>query len=246
MAVPTTRGEFIEYCFRRLGKPVINIEVTPEQADDCVDEALSYYRDYHFDGSMKVFIKHQLTPDDMTNKWLPITQEVTGVTGIFPVGGSFSSVGMFDIRYQFVLNEMPNLATFSLVDYYMTLSNIKFMEELLIGRQPIRFNRHENKLHIDMNWSKLEVGQYIIIEAHVGIDPDEYSDVWGDRWLQNYAIQKIKYQWGSNLSKFPEGVLPGGIRFNAEKWMTDASEELRRLEERMQWDNQLPPDDMIG
>jgi len=246
MAKPTSRAEFAEYCLRRLGKPVINIEVTPEQVDDCIDEALSFYADYHFDGSMKVYLKHQVTEDDMTNKWIPISQDVNGIVGIFPINQSFSSGGMFDVRYQFALNDLANMATFSLVDYYMTLTNLNFMNEILVGRQPIRYNRHENKLHIDMNWNKIDVGSYIIVEANVVTDPEVYEDVWTDRWLQNYAIAKVKFQWGSNLSKFQEGTLPGGIRFNAEKLVTEGLEEIRHLEERMQWDNQLPPDDMIG
>lgn len=246
MAKPTTKEEFGEYCLRRLGKPVINIEVSPEQVDDCIDEALSYYADYHFDGSTKVYLKHQLTADDMTNKWIPIDEGVNGVVGIFPIGSSFSSSGMFDIRYQMALNDMVNMSTFSLVDYYMTLTNINFIQELLVGRQPVRYNRHENKLYIDMNWAKVEVGSYVIIEANVTTDPETYADVWTDRWLQNYAIAKIKYQWGSNLTKFSEGTLPGGIRFNGEKILEDAKEEIRHLEERMQWDNQIPPDDMVG
>lgn len=246
MAKPTTRAEFKEYCLRRLGKPVINIDVDDTQVDDCVDEALSYWQDYHYDGSNKVYIKHQVTQNDINNKYLPTTSDVSGVIGIFPVGGSFSSVGMFDVRYQFALNEMANLSTFSLVDYYMSVQNIKFMEELLVGRQPVRFNRHENKLYIDMNWSKIEVGQYIIIEANVATDPTTNSDVWSDRWLQNYAIALIKYQWGSNLTKFVNYTLPGNIQFNGEKILEDAKEEKRHLEERMQWDSMDPPEDMIG
>ncbi|AKF13365.1 neck protein [Sinorhizobium phage phiN3] len=246
MAKPTTRLEFAELCLRKLGKPVINIDVTDEQVDDCIDEALSYWQDYHFDGSTKVYLKHIVTQEDKDNKYIEISEDVSGIAGVFPLGGSFSSVGMFDVRYQFALNEMANLASFSLVDYYMSVMNIKFMEEILVGRQPIRFNRHENILRIDMNWSKIEVGQYIIIEANVGIDPETYSDVWSDRWFQKYTTAKIKYQWGSNITKFTQGMLPGNIQFNGDKILEDAKEEIRHLEERMQWDGAAPPDDMIG
>ncbi|AGR47751.1 neck protein [Sinorhizobium phage phiM7] len=246
MAKPTTRLEFAELCLRKLGKPVINIDVTDEQVDDCIDEALSYWQDYHFDGSTKVYLKHIVTQEDKDNKYIEISEDVSGIAGVFPLGGSFSSVGMFDVRYQFALNEMANLASFSLVDYYMSVMNIKFMEEILVGRQPIRFNRHENILRLDMNWSKIEVGQYIIIEANVGIDPETYSDVWSDRWFQKYTTAKIKYQWGSNITKFTQGMLPGNIQFNGDKILEDAKEEIRHLEERMQWDGAAPPDDMIG
>ena len=64
MAQPTTRTEFKEWCLRKLGKPVIEINVDIDQVDDRVDEALSYYWDYHFDGAEKVYYKHQLTQED--------------------------------------------------------------------------------------------------------------------------------------------------------------------------------------
>ena len=53
MAQPTTKADFKEFCLRKLGKPVIDINVSTEQVDDRVDEALSYYNDYHFDGVEK-------------------------------------------------------------------------------------------------------------------------------------------------------------------------------------------------
>lgn len=247
MAIAKTRNEFKEQCLRKLGKPVINIEITDEQADDLIDECLSLWKDYHFDGSTKVFLKHQVSQEDIDRGWIETPNELTGIVGIMPIGSSLSSVGMFDIRYQFVLNEMVNLASFSLVDYYMTLSNVALMQELLVGRQPVRFNRHENKLWIDMNWQKIGVGQYVVIEGYAEIDADNYPDVWSDRWLLAYATQKFKYQWGSNIgSKFQDGILPGGLRFNGERIMTDAQEEIRRLEERIPYDIAGIPEDMIG
>jgi len=66
MAVPTTRDEFKEYCLRKLGKPVIEINVDDDQVDDRIDEALRYYWDYHFDGTDKIYYKHQVTSQDKT------------------------------------------------------------------------------------------------------------------------------------------------------------------------------------
>jgi hypothetical protein len=246
MAIPKTRNEFSEYCLRKLGKPVINIDVAPEQVDDAIDEALSYYFDYHYDGSSKVYLKHQVTEEDKTNKYIPISEDVNGIVGIFPVGTSFSSGGMFSAQYQFALNDMAHLSSFSMVDYYMSMTNIAFMQEILVGRQPVRYNRHVNKLEIDMNWSKINVGEFIVVEAYVNTNPDDYPDVWKDRWLQNYAASLIKYTWGSNLTKFVNGTLPGNIQFNGEKIMDDAYSEKRRLEDEMLSAYSIPPEDMVG
>ena len=69
MAVPSSRSTFKELCLRRLGKPVIEINVDDDQVEDRIDQALLYYQDYHFDGSQKLFLKHAVTQDDKDNGW---------------------------------------------------------------------------------------------------------------------------------------------------------------------------------
>ena len=64
MAIPSSRNELKEHCLRRLGKPVVDINVDDEQVEDRIDEALLYYRDYHFDGTERVYVKHQVTAAD--------------------------------------------------------------------------------------------------------------------------------------------------------------------------------------
>jgi hypothetical protein len=120
------------------------------------------------------------------------------------------------------------------------------MEEILTGMQPIRYNRHVNKLHIDTEWGNLNTGDYIVAECYSIVDPTTYTDVWKDRWLQNYATAKIKYQWGTNLTKFNGMQLPGGVTFNGEQILQDAREEIRQLEEDMISSYSLPVHDMIG
>jgi hypothetical protein len=246
MAQPTTRAEFKEWCLRKLGKPVIEINVDQDQVDDRVDEALAYYWDYHFDGAEKIYLKHQITEQDITNKYIDIPESVIGVVNIFDIGYSLSANNLFNIRYQFSLNEVYDLSNYSLTNYYQLLQHVRFMEEILVGRQPIRYNRHINKLYIDMDWGKVNVGEYIIAECYQALDPDTYADVWKDRWLQNYATAKIKYQWGSNLTKFEGMQLPGGVQFNGLKILDDAQAEIEKLEENMIRSYSLPVTDMIG
>jgi hypothetical protein len=128
----------------------------------------------------------------------------------------------------------------------MAMEHIQFMEQMLVGKQPIRYNRNVNKLYIDTNWERLTVGSYIIVEAYQIVDPSVYAEVWKDRWLQNYATAKIKYQWGSNLTKFSGMQLPGGVQFNGEKILGDAQEELAKMEQEMISSYSLPVFDLIG
>lgn len=246
MAQPTTRAEFKEWCLRKLGKPVIEINVDQDQVDDRVDEALSYYWDYHFDGAQKAYTKYQITQTDKNNKYLPVPENVIGVVNLFPVDTGLIGGSIFSARYQFVLNNIHEFVNYNMVNYYMSFQYLGFMEELLVGRQPIRYNRHVNRLYIDADWEKLEVGNWVIYECYQIVDPNVYPDVWKDRWLQNYATAKIKYQWGSNLTKFADMQLPGGVRFNGEKILMDAQEEITKMEQEMISSYSLPIHDLMG
>jgi hypothetical protein len=247
MAQPTTRTEFREWCLRKLGKPVIEINVDIDQIEDRIDEALSYYWDYHFDGSEKGYVKHLITQDDKTNQYITIPENVIGVVNLFPVGSSITaSSGIFNVQYQFVLNNIHNMGAGNLSNFYMTMANLRLMEEMLVGAQPIRYNRHINRLFVDVDWERLVIGEYLVVECYKIVDPAVYSDVYKDRWLQSYASAKIKYQWGSNLTKFNGMTLPGNIQFNGEQILNDAREEIRALEEEMLSSYSLPITDLIG
>jgi len=246
MAQPTTREEFKEWCLRKLGKPVIEINVDQDQVDDRVDEALSFWYDYHYDGTQYMFHLHQVTANNISDGYITLPENIIGVSDIFDIGDALSTNNLFNIRYQFALNEVYDLSNYNLSNYYLAMQHIQFLEEILVGKQPLRYNRHVNKLHIDMDWGKVDVGNYICAKVYMVVDPSEYPDVWKDRWLQNYATAKIKYQWGSNLSKFSDLQLPGGVRYNGDKILQDAMDEIQQLEEDMIFRYSLPVTDMIG
>jgi len=247
MAVPTTRATFKEWCLRKLGKPVIEINVDDDQVEDRIDESLRYYWDYHFDGTEKVYVKHEIESTDITNKYITLPENIIGAVRVFPVGDpAMSSDDLFNIRYQIALNDLYTLTSVSMVPYYMVMEHLALVQEILVGQQPIRYNRHRNRLHIDTDWSNYKVGEFLLIEAYEVVDPDVWSDAWGDRWLQQYATAKIKHQWGTNLKKFTGMTLPGGIQFNGQAIFDEAKEEIEALEKEMISSYSLPVADMIG
>lgn len=246
MATITSRENFIEYCLRRLGKPVIEINVDDQQVDDRVDDALKFYWDYHFDGTEKIFYKHAITQQDITNKYITVPDNIIGVVNIFDIGDYIASNNIFNIRYQIALNDLYTLTYQSMVPYYMAFQQLQLIEGLLVGKQPIRYNRNNNKLYIDVDWSKLTEGYYLVAEAYQILDPNTYNDVWNDRWLQKYASALIKQQWGSNLTKFIGMQLPGGVQFNGEKIYEDATREIKEMEDQVIMNYSLPVGDMIG
>jgi hypothetical protein len=247
MAGPTTRSEFKAYCLRRLGAPVIEINVDDDQVEDRIEDSLKYYWDYHFDGSEKQYYKYgPVTLEDKANKYITLPENIIGAVRIFPIGMSLSTNNLFNIRYQIALNDLYDLTSTTMVPYYMAMQHIQFLEQLLVGEQPIRFNRHMNRLAIDMDWNRINVGEYIVVEAYQIVDPAVYSNVWNDRWLQRYSTAMIKQQWGSNLTKYRGISLPGGQQFNAEKIYNDAVTEIEKLEHEMINSYSLPVSDMIG
>ena len=247
MATPTTRDEFKKYCLRELGAPVIEINVDEDQVQDRIDDALDYYRDFHYDGTTHDYYKHVITTTDITNQYITLPEAITGVVGVFPVGSGLNANNLFNLRYHITMNEVFNWAHGQFSNYTMSMERIALMQELFVGKQLIRFNRHTDKLYIDMDWeTKIQPGEYMIIECYRTVDPTEYPDVWGDRWLRKYATQLIKRQWGTNLKKFSGMQLPGGITFNGEQIYTEAEEEIKRLEEEMINTYSLPTYDMIG
>jgi hypothetical protein len=234
MPQPSTRKQFKEYCLRKLGHPVIQINVSDEQIDDRIDEALTFWQDYHYNGSELLYLRHMLTEDDIERGYIDLNNtehaNLLGVVRIFDVFSSISTgTGMFNVVYQFVLNNLQDLTGYSIQNYYMTMQHLRFIQEWLVGWPMIRYNKHSNRLYLDVSSSKLTAGLYIIIEAYAPLD-ETNPDIWGDRFLQNYATALIKEQWGNNLTKFVNMQLVGGVQFNGEQILNDAREERRNME----------------
>lgn len=243
--VPTTREQYKDFCLRQLGSPVIQINVSDQQVDDCVDICLRYWWDYHFDGSDKVFYKHQLTQEDITNRYITIPENIIGAVKIFSLGMYTGRGDFFDIRYQIALNDLYTLTSVSMIPYYMAFQHIQMLEQLLVGQAPMRYNRHMNRAYLDTNWEKYAVGEYMLVEAYQIVDPTVYTNVWGDRWLWRYGTAQIKKVWGSNLKKFSGVVLPGGVQFNGQQIYNEAVQEIAELEHEMITTYSLPVSDFI-
>lgn len=245
MATITDRAAFKSYCLKRLGFPVIDINVDDDQVEDRIDDAILFWQDYHFDGLQKTYYIHRLTQEDVDNKYLSLSgvrdtsnnaTEVVGVTRIFPVTDSQSSINMFDLRYQLRLNELYDFTSASYINFTLTQQHLRSLELMFTGEVPIRYQRHMEKLFIDWAWgqSQAPVGTTVIAECYTTLNPDYYGRVYNDRWLKEYATELIRKQWGSNLKKFGGMQLPGGVTLNGDKIYDDAEKEIRRLEEDME------------
>ena len=271
MAIPSTKATLKSYCLRALGHGVIDINVSDDQVDDRLDEALQYFAEYHYDGVERMLLKHQITSADITRGtsdasttatdvvdssvtatwtegkgYIPIPASVLSVVQVFPFSDTTTS-NMFDLRYQLRLNDLYDFSSTEIMHYETTLQHLDFLEHILVGEVPIRFNQHQQRLYLDMDWNNDVIAdEYIVIECYRKLDPTTYTDVYNDMYLKRYATSLIKKQWGANLSKFNGVAMLGGVTMNGEQIYTQAIEEITRLEEQIQLAFELPPMHMIG
>ena len=268
----TSRETLKQYCLRALGKPVIEINVEDDQVEDRIDEALQYFAQYHYDGVERMYLKYQVTSDDVTRaranetlstvtdtadstvtavfkegkNYIPMPSSVVSVTRIFDFTDR-ANLDLFDVRYQLRLNDLYDFSSTSIIHYDMTLRHLDMLDHILVGERPIRFNQHKNRLYIDMDWSNdIDAGDFIIIECYRKLDPSTFTDIFDDIFLKKYLIQLIKKQWGTNLSKFQGVAMLGGVTMNGEQIYSQAQEEINKLEEQIQLSYELPPNYMMG
>ena len=247
MANPNSRQGLMDYCLRRLGHPVIEINIDEDQIEDRIDDAFQFYREYHYDAVERVYLKYQITSEDMTNRYIPLNDNIVGVDRILPFSNRSTGINIFDIRYQILINDLYSLMSTDLIYYSQVKTQIELINQLLVGVKPVRFNRHMNRLYIDMDWeADVDVGSFIIVECFRILDPDTFTDVYNDRFLKQYATALIKRQWGENMKKFQGVQLPGGVLLNGQQIFDEAIEELTRLEQEMQSRFELPPDMFVG
>ena len=263
-----SRTKLIEYCLRRLGTPVIDINIdglvtNPDgttnstnpytdatkdsQVSDRIDDALQYYQDYHYDAIQKTYVKHQITSTDITNQWIPITDAYTGVVNVFPFEADVSTSSLTSLKYQLRLNELYDFANVSLTHYIMTQQHLDLISGVFSGEKSFDFNRHTDRLKIYMDWENdIKADEYLIIEAYQIIDPETYTDVYNDIWLKRYATSLLKRQWGENLMKYDGLTLPGGITYNGSGIYDSAVTEITELETEMQTKYEEMPQFLVG
>lgn len=248
MSKITSRAALKEYCLRRLGAPVIEINVSEDQIEDRISDAFQFYTEYHYDAVETVYLKHEVTAQDIQNKYLTIDDGIISIIRIFPLSSTWTKSYMWDIRYQLRLHELWDFTSVNMLNYTMTMQHLRNLELLFTGEVPIRYQRHTNRLYLDLAWgtSELPEGSVVVAEGYKMIDPAVYTDVYDDRWLKEYSTELIRRQWGDNLRKFQGITLPGGVQLNGDKIYQDALAQIRRLEEEMQDKYEIPCSMMMG
>jgi len=276
MAKPASRQQLIDYCLRRLGAPVLEINVDDDQIDDLVDDALQYFQERHFDGVERMYLKYQITQDDInrgsakstngvgivtttavsttgtpfnwyeSSNFIQVPDSVIGVEKVFKFDTSSISGGMFSIKYQLFLNDLYYFNSVELLQYAMVKSYLEDIDFLLTTDKQLRFNKRQDRLYLDIDWGSQKAGNFLVLDCYRILDPNNFTQVYNDSFLKRYLTALIKRQWGQNLIKFRGVKLPGGIELNGREIYEDAERELDKLKETMSLEHELPPYDFIG
>lgn len=272
MAQPSTRQGLIDYCKRQLGAPVLQINIDDEQVGDIIDDAIQYYNEHHFDGLEKMYLKHQITGDDITRfatadtstvgttdweaqtNYIDVPDHVVGIEKVFGVSSNWVRNDLFGLNNQYFLMDIFSFGNgfafgnFDMTNYYMIRQYFETLDMVVNTGNLVqyRFTKRQDRLYIDIDDSRLEDGNYLVIECWRAVNPANFSQVYNDSFLKRYATALMKRQWGSNLIKYNNVQLPGGITLNGRQIWEDGNNEVKELESQMLTTYSLPPMDMIG
>lgn len=257
------RSQFIEYCLRRLGAPVIEINVEDEQIDDRVNDALQLFSEYGAEGSVRAYIGFTITQEVVDRGFIDFDQDTLGsgfsadnilnVVRVLPINDSASSVNFMDVKYQMRLNDMwdlqnggsGGLAQFEQMQQFLSTIDLK-----LTGHPQIQWSKAGNTLNIfgDISGTTgdLRVGSKIMMELYMTTDANLNGRIYNNIFLKEYATALIKEQWGQNLIKFEGMILPGGVQLNGRQILEDAKQEIEAIRQRIYNEYDTPPDFFVG
>jgi len=206
MASPNSRQGLIEYCLRKLGKPVLEINVDDDQIGDLVDDALQYFHERHFDGIERVYLKHKLSSSERsiirsgiqtttgtagigvtvvnfeeTTNFLALPDTIIGVNNVFKVDSSTISSGLFNIKYQIFLNDLYYYGALDLLNYAMVKTHLEDISRILTPDVQLRFNKKQHRLYLDIDWQQVS-DQYVVLDCYTIVNPNDFPKIYNDFW----------------------------------------------------------------
>ena len=271
MSKPSTRQGLIDYCLRRLGYPVLEVNVDDDQIDDLIDDAIQYFQERHFDGVERMLLKHEITKENRetlktgittttanstvgittttfteSQNFIQLPDHVLGVERVLKMDASTISSGLFNIKYQIFLNDLYYYGALDLMNYAMTKTYLEDLSRIITPDTQLRFNKKNHRLYLDIDFGMMSDDTFIIIDGYRLLDPSDAPAIYNDFWLKRYATATIKKQWGMNLIKFNGVLLPGGVQLNGRQIYEDAIKEIEEIEYSLRTEYEIPPLDLIG
>lgn len=189
------------------------------------------------------------TTGDIDNHYITVSPDVTAIMNVYPVTSSISN-SLFSASYQMKVEDLWALQNQGmggdLSDYERTMEYLNTLDSVLTGEIPFRFNKRTSMLHLDMDWSTVSVGDFIVVEARKIVDPNTYTSLFNDRMLKKLATAYVKRQWGSNLKMLSGIQLPGGVTINGQQIFDEAIEEIEQVENQIRSTFEEPVMFLVG
>ena len=169
MAQPASRQELRDYCLRQLGAPVLEINLDDDQVDDAIDDALQYFRERHFNGAEKMYLKHEFTDDDVTRfttanetvttaapdaatwenrkNYLEIPEHVFGISKVYGISSNFVRNSLFGLNNQYYLMDLFSYTSgtglafggVDMVNYYMVKQHFETIDMIINTGSLVQF-----------------------------------------------------------------------------------------------------------
>lgn len=258
-----TRDELIEFALRRLGHPVIEVNVTKDQCDDCVDEVLQRYYEFHSDGSQRIYLTRIVTAEDALSQTVKMPNDVIAVTRAINSGsGSMTHFGNLTNQMYITdliqkttragiggfgrfYTEYSRGSTTALGSYQSNMGYLATMGQLFNADKPLRFVKHGHHVRFDTH-DKIKENDLIAFECYAMNTAEEYPDTYNDLWVKRYTVAMIKKQWANNLIKYNGFTLPSGLTIDGSTILQEANSDLEKLEQELRdtWEEPILP--MIG
>lgn len=259
MAKLETKDDLVFYIFRKLGYPVLEINVDEDQVHDRIDEALDMFNEYHDDGSKKVYLSIKVTkeildaakekePIDDTliqfeqDKFiLQLPSSISEVVKVLPVKSHrFSLHGNWHHDHVVTNNYTRSFFDFKTIDYFIYRHSRELAKNLFQRVTPIRYQRYGSKLHIDTSLDRYSVDDYIVIECYLDANLEDNPEIINDIWFKRYCVELVRQQWATNLSLYENMQLPGGLTVNASDMLSQANDNIEKLEEELRTNYEQP------
>lgn len=234
----TNRADFIEHIRQELGEPVIRLNVSTDQVDHAVDDAMQFWREYFVDASERTYLAHKITASDLANKYITVPDNVIAVRRVCSPR-QFGGL-TFDAQYMFMFDTVFNMGSVGISDYFIARQYISELTNILNPEPGFRFRYNTNRIYIEDFSTKIyQEDQYVVVELDAYLDETAYFKLWNDRRLKELARAYLKKIWGNNMKKFSGVTLPSGIVMNGSEIYADALQEIQEIEDDIR-ENQEP------
>ncbi len=245
MAKIASIDDLKEYCFRALGKPVINIEVETQQAYDRIDDALKWFSTHHIHGSTEQYLKVTFTAADEARQMIRLPEEMIAVTEIIDPGIADSSGReSFDkLNYLIAQSDYFDFTRkggreYDLLSFDLTMQYISMMNMYFKVKRNFSFSKVTHMLMIPSG--RIVEGNFIIVKGYMTKDPDKAPDIYNEVFIREYATALMKRQWGANLKKYDGVQMVGGVTLNGQAIFDEAQTEIDKLMEQFKLRYEAP------